>query len=272
MLEERFIQEWMLFLYGISVIFYFIDFLYQNQRANRVAFWLLSMVWLMQTIFLFIEMLTASQIPIQTFNDGLYTYTWIMITISLIIHRVYRLEFFMFFMSVFGFIVMVLHMIRSTQIVDAEQIPFLLDEMLLAHIVSALTAYGLFTVSFILAMLFHMQYYLLKQKNNYKWLRRFQDLEGLERRAFHFIVLAEPLLLLSIILGVVWAYMTGTEFYWGDSKTIGSMIVLVLYGWYIYRRIRRNDRGKAILRLNLFCFCILLINFFLFNTLSNFHF
>lgn len=168
---------------------------------------------------------------------------------------------------------MIIHTLQSIQLVDSAQIPAMLNEMLFAHIVLALVSYGSFTISFIFACLYFMQYYLLKQKKGgYKWLKRFQDLEGLEKRAFQLIVLAEPLLLLSIILGVVWAYMTGTEFYWGgDSKTIGSIFVFAIYAIYLLMRIRRGYRGKSILTWNIFSFLMLLINFFLFNSLSNFH-
>ncbi|MGN8645674.1 cytochrome C assembly family protein [Gracilibacillus sp. HCP3S3_G5_1] len=271
MFEERFLHEFMLLLYGLTVIIYFIDFLYHSRKANKIAFWLLAMVWIMQTIFLLTEIFQTPGIPIQTFNDGLYTYTWIIITFSLIVHQLFRLEFFMFFISVFGFFILIIHTLRSVQITDSTQIPMVLDEMLFAHIVLALMSYGLFTISFILACLYFMQYKYLKKKKEYKWLRRFQDLEGLEKRAFQLIVLGEPLLLLSIILGVVWAYMTGAEFYWGDSKTLGSIIVFIIYASYLYMRIQKGYQGKAILNWNIIAFMILLINFFLFNSLSNFH-
>ncbi|MFC4388334.1 inner membrane protein YpjD [Gracilibacillus marinus] len=267
----RLLFESILIIYAVSVIFYFIDFLFHNRKANRVAFWLLSMVWVIQTIFLLTEIITTASLPIQTFNDGLYTYTWIIVTFSLIIHRFFQLEFFMFFMSVFGFLFMLIHSLRSFQINDSSQIPVMLNEWLYAHIVLALISYGLFTISFVLALLYLMQYRFLKAKKGYKWLARFRDLEGIEKRAFQLIVLAEPLLLISIILGVVWAYMTNTTFYWYDSKTVGSILVFLIYGMYLYSRTRGNYRGRPILLLNVIAFCLLLINFFLFNTLSNFH-
>ncbi|KAB8134713.1 cytochrome C assembly protein [Gracilibacillus oryzae] len=271
MVLERLLHESMLLLYAVSVIFYFIDFLFHNRKANKIAFWFLAMVWVLQTIFLLIEIVETSSLPIQTFNDGLYTYAWIVVTLSLMIHRFFKLEFFMFFMSVFGFLVMLIHSLHSVKLTDSAQIPRMLNELLYAHIVLALVSYGLFTISFVLACLYFTQYKFLKAKKGYKWLRRFQDLEGLERRAFHLIVLAEPTLLLSIILGVVWAYMTNATFYWGDSKTVGSILVFIIYAMYLYNRTRGNYRGKPILLLNVIAFCFLLVNFFLFNTLSNFH-
>lgn len=45
------LHEATVLLYAISMLLYFIDFLNNNQKANRVAFWLLSIVWVLQTIF-----------------------------------------------------------------------------------------------------------------------------------------------------------------------------------------------------------------------------
>lgn len=45
------INELTIILYAICVLLYFIDFLNNNRKAKRAAFWLLSIVWLLQTIF-----------------------------------------------------------------------------------------------------------------------------------------------------------------------------------------------------------------------------
>ncbi len=107
MFPERFIQEGMLLAYGISVIFLFYRFfLYHNQKANRIAFWFLAMVWVIQTIFLLQEVIRTSSLPIGTFNDGLYTYVWIIVTFSLVVHRYFHLDLFMFFykcLRLFGY-------------------------------------------------------------------------------------------------------------------------------------------------------------------------
>ena len=45
-------QEGMVLLYAFSLIFFYMDFLFNNRKAKKVAFWLLYVIWLVQTILL----------------------------------------------------------------------------------------------------------------------------------------------------------------------------------------------------------------------------
>lgn len=45
------LYELSILLYVLSILLYFIDFLQRNRKANQVAFWLLSIVWMLQTFF-----------------------------------------------------------------------------------------------------------------------------------------------------------------------------------------------------------------------------
>lgn len=45
------IYELIVILYAVSVLLYFIDFVQNNRKANSIAFWLLSIVWVLQTAF-----------------------------------------------------------------------------------------------------------------------------------------------------------------------------------------------------------------------------
>ena len=81
-----------------------------------------------------------------------------------------------------------------------------------------------------------------------------------------------PLLLIGIIVGVVWAYVANAQFYWFDVKTIGSIVVLVIYVLYLILWVGKGYRGKIVSFYNITAFLILLLNFFLFGSLSNFHF
>lgn len=47
------LNELMIVLYALSVFLYFIDFLHHNRKANKIAFWLLSIVWVLQSFFYF---------------------------------------------------------------------------------------------------------------------------------------------------------------------------------------------------------------------------
>jgi len=85
-------------------------------------------------------------------------------------------------------------------------------------------------------------------------------------------VIGVPMLLLSLILGVIWAYIKVAHFQWYDAKVLGSFMVLVTYGIYLYIRIVKELQGRSVALLNIASFLVLLINFFLFGSLSRFHF
>ena len=103
------LHEATVLLYAISMLLYFIDFLNNNQKANKVAFWLLSIVWVLQTIFLFLYVMKTGRFPVLTIFEGLYFYAWVLISLSLIINRLLRVDFTVFFTNVLGFMVMAIH-------------------------------------------------------------------------------------------------------------------------------------------------------------------
>ncbi|WP_077621334.1 cytochrome C assembly family protein [Sediminibacillus massiliensis] len=272
MLEIKWLYEFILIIYGASVMGYFIDFIQFNRKANRIAFWLLSMVWILQTFFLLFQLLTKESFPVLNIYDGLYFYSWILVTFSLLINRFFRVDLLVFFTNLLGFFIMLLHIGATAQLEETEHGVYLVGELLIAHISLALLSYGFFTLSFIISVMYLLQYRLLKEKKGYKWLGRFGGLNKLDKLSFHTITIGVPSLMISIILGVVWAYSSGAEFYWYDFKTIGSIIVLLVYMIHLFLRLVRGYQGRAIAIFNSAAFLILLVNFFLFGTMSNFHF
>ncbi|WP_082233688.1 cytochrome c biogenesis protein [Halobacillus massiliensis] len=272
MFELKWIYELILLLYGASLIGYFIDFIQNNRKANRMAFWLLSMVWGLQTFFLLAQVFIEENFPIVNVYDSLYFYSWILVTFSLIINRLFRVDFFVFFANLLGFLVMLLYIATRAPNTLKDQGLSLVHEMLVVHITLALISYGFFTLSFIFSIMYLLQYRLLKQK---KWdakLFRLGDLTKLDHFSYIAVILGVPLLLIALILGVTWGYTSGDTFYWYDSKTLGSILVLLVYGVYLFLRVVKGYQGRSISIFNSAAFLFLLINFLLFGSLSNFHF
>ncbi|MCT2537928.1 cytochrome c biogenesis protein [Aquibacillus koreensis] len=271
MLEIGWLVELILIIYGISVMGYFIDFIQHNRKVNRLAFWLLTMVWVLQTIFLIYQFFSKANFPVLSVNEGLFFYAWILVTFSLIMNHFLKVDFLVFFTNVLGFFMVVLHIAITSGNEGGVRGEAIVGEILIAHITLAMLSYGFFTLSFVFSVMFLLQYRLLKQKIGYKWLKRFGDLERLDQWSFQTIKIALPTLLLSMILGIVWAYSSGAEFYWYDIKTVGSIIVFIVYSIYLSLRLGARYQGKSISLFNTAAFLFLLINYFLFSTLSKFH-
>lgn len=266
------LHEFTVILYALCVLLYFIDFLHNNRRVNKFAFWLLSFVWVIQSIFLLTKVLSTGRLPILSMVEGLYFYAWVLITLSLILNKFLRVDFIVFFTNLLGFFIMALHTFAPGQHGSSAVEGQLISELLMIHISMAILSYGAFSLSFVFSILYLIQYNLLKQKKWGKRLLRLDDLSKLDHMSYVLNLIGVPMLLLSLILGLLWAYIKVDNFYFYDAKVIGSFFVLVIYAWYLYKRVVLKLQGKAIANWNIGAFLLLLVNFFLFGSLSSFHF
>ncbi|MEK4028634.1 cytochrome c biogenesis protein CcsA [Pseudobacillus sp. FSL P4-0506] len=266
------LHELMVILYALSVMLYFIDFLNQNRKANKVAFWTLSIVWVLQTIFLFLYMFKTGRFPVLTLFEGLYFYAWILITLSLVINRLLRMDFTVFFTNMIGFAIMAIHTFAPVQMESQAMAEQLVSELLLIHITMAILSYAAFSLSFIFSALYLLQYRLLKMKKWSQRLWRLGDLDKLTKFSYVSNAVGVPMLLLSLILGLIWKFIKLPDVSWYDVKIITSFILLIIYGIYLYLKVRKGLYGKSLALLNTAAFLIILINFFLVSRFSSFHF
>ncbi|MBT2727047.1 cytochrome c biogenesis protein CcsA [Bacillus sp. ISL-75] len=265
------LHELTVVLYAFSVLLYFFDFLHHNRKANRIAFWLLAFVWVLQTVFLGIYMYKTGRFPVLTIFEGLYFYAWILVTLSIGINHLLRVDFIVFFTNILGFTVMAIHTFAPMQYGSHLMAKQLVSELLLIHITMAILSYGAFSLSFVFSTLYLLQYDLLKRK---KWgtrLLRLADLDKLEKSSYILAVIGVPMLLLSLILGLQWAFLKVPGMPWYDMKIIGSFLLLTVYSILLYLRIVKNLSGRKLAIWNTAAFLIVLINFFLFGQLSSFH-
>jgi HemX protein len=266
------LHEITIVIYAASVLLYFIDFLNRNRRANKVAFWLLAFVWVFQTVFLVFYMVDTGRFPVLTLFEGLYFYAWVLVTLSLAINKLLKVDFIVFFTNILGFIIMAIHTFAPVQYDSNVMTEQLVSELLLIHITMAILSYGAFSISFVFSLLYLIQYDLLKRKKWGKLLWRISDLSRLDYWSYILNVIGVPMLLLSLILGLQWAWIKVPDLAWYDAKLLGSFIVLAVYSIYLYLRVGKEMYGKALALLNIASFLIVLINFFLSGKLSSFHF
>lgn len=272
MFETRFIFEMILIIYCLSLFGYFIDFIKSNWKVNQISYWLLTAVWVLQTLLMINIAFASKGFPTLHLNDGLFFYAWTLLTFSLIINRLFAIHFIVFFTNLFSFFILLLAISLKAQEEMYQQGIQLVHEILITHIGLAILSYGFFTISFLLAFMYLVQYKFIKSKKGIKWMWRFTDLKQLDHYSYTAVIIGVPLLLIGVILGFVWAYVAEAEFYWLDLKTIGSLVVLVIYIVYLILRRFKGYRGKPISIYNTAAFLILLINYFLFSLLSGFHF
>lgn len=266
------LHEWMVVLYAVSLVFYFIDYLNRDKIAHRIGFWVLSIVYVMQTAFLVLYIVETKRFPILSLFEGIYFYAWLLITMSILLHLFSKVGYAAFFLNVIGFIFMTIHTFAPTQIKQSAIGDALISELLFIHISFAILSYVAFAMSFVFAVLYLLLYRTLKKR---KWSKQFGRLPSLQQTAMGMkigIITGIPFLFISLILGVQWAHIMLEEWSLLDMKIIGSFFILVVYGIVLFGIQTGKLRGNNSAWVNVFAFLFVIINFFLGSTLSGFHF
>lgn len=265
------LYELTVILYALSVLGYFIDFLQNNRKVNTIAFWLLSIVWILQSIYFVEELLKIGEFPILTLSRGLFFYAWVIVTLSLVINRFFRIDVFVFFANVLGFAIMSIFLFAPRGQSDILS-RHLMSGLLIIHVTIAFLAYGAFTLSFIFSAMYFMEHHMLKEKKWNRRILRFGSLSQLETASFVCNMFGVPLLLISLILGMVWASIKLHMFYWLDAKVILSFLVIMVYGSFLYQKVAKGMHGLTLVFWNTAAFLFVLINYFLSESLTRFHF
>ncbi|CEG23104.1 Cytochrome c biogenesis protein CcsA [Planococcus massiliensis] len=266
------LHEAMVILYAVSLVFYFIDYLYKEKKASRIAMTLLGIVWVLQTVFLALYIIETQRFPILTLFEGIYFYAWLLVTLSLVLRIFYRFDFAVFFINIIGFIFMTIHTFAPVQIERSPVGESLVSELLLIHITFAILSYVAFSLSFVFSALYMILYRLLKKK---KWTKQWSNLPSLGQAELGMtisILVGISLLFVSLVLGFQWAVISLNEFSVFDMKIVGSFVLLLVYSWILYRNRKGALSGMPYAMAHIYAFLLLLINFFLGSRLSEFHF
>ncbi len=266
------IYEMILFIYAVSLVGYGIDVIKSNWRIKQAAFGLLCLAWILQSGVLIDETIQTGALPILSLVDVLYVYAWVLLTCTLMISGFSRIPFVELCINIFAFLMLALAAGLDVKQQGLNETAHIIHEILVAHISFTILAYVFFTFSFFLSVMYLLQYWLLRKKKGFHWIWRFTDLKKLDEYSFTAVLIGVPLLFIGLALGFVWAYTSGSEFYWMDLKTVGSIVLLCIYIVYLLLRLLRGYRGKPISIYNSATFLVLLVNFFLFSVMSNFHF
>ncbi|WP_432358347.1 cytochrome C assembly family protein [Sporosarcina sp. UB5] len=265
-------HEVIVVLYAVSLVFYFIDYLNNNKLARRSAFWILTVVYLMQSSFLIARAIDTQRFPVLSLYEGVYFYAWLLISLSMILQAFSKVGFAVFFLNVIGFIFMTIYTFAPTQIEKSPVGESLISELLFIHITFAILSYAAFAMSFVFAILYLLVYKVLKQK---KWTKQFgrlpslqQSLSGMKASIYTGI----PVLFISLVLGIQWAIVALDDWSISDMKIIGSFLVIILYSLVLFLQRRGSVTANDFAWANVFAFLFVIINFFLGSRLSQFHF
>lgn len=264
------LYELMIILYALSIVLYFTDYFSKNIKFRRVAFWFVSVVWVLQILFIALFIIETKRFPILSLYEGVFFYAWLLTTLSIVLHCIARVDLPVFFINVLSFVFITIHLF-SPQTTEQVVGDSLVSEMLLIHISFAIVSYAAFSVAFVFSLLYLILYRILKRKKLNSLWSRLPSLQQMVRWINLSTIIGIPLLLISLILGLEWAFLTLEDVSVFDVKIIGSFIVSVVYLIIFLLYQRGKLIGTTYAQIHVYLFLLVVINFFLGSKLSNFH-
>jgi HemX protein len=271
MVTQSWLFDAILYIYALCLLFYFSDFVGANRSAKRMGTGLLAVVWLLQTSYLIYNFYMHRHNFVFTMFETLLLFSWLMITLSLIVNRFFRVEPLVFFANVIGFTVLALHFFSHPNVVPALQRGEALNELLFIHVTLAICSYAAFSIAAILSGMYLFLHRQLKVKNWSPAMKRMPSLEKIEKYTFNAVLSGFPLLVLSLALGVVWLALRQNGSFLLDPKVINSTLVLLVYLSFLLQRRFSRTSGTRLAWWNLGAFAFVLANFMISNVLSGFH-
>nr|WP_263313050.1 cytochrome c biogenesis protein [Mammaliicoccus sp. Marseille-Q6498] len=265
------LHEIVLVIYMLCLGCYFYDFIQKNSKVRTFGYYALGIVWIFQTIFLVMYIITTKQFPVLTLFEGFYFYTWMIITVSLVLNYFKSTDLTVFIINLIGFVFLVMHTFRPEQFDTDNTAASVMNELLLIHISLAILSYVIFAMSTSYAILYILQRKNLKEKKFNQKFFRIGSIDQLEQNVFRFTLLGFLVLLISLILGIQWGLIIIGSEIWLDSKVIGSLVVLLLYGIYLFLRVRNKIRTKTLVIANIMIFLVCMINYLVVSKFSGFH-
>lgn len=270
-MTKNWFYDAIVYIYALSLLFYFSDFVGANQRAKRMGTGLLSFVWSLQFVYLAVSLYGSRTMLDFTLLETLLLYSWLLITLSLVIHRFFRIDLFVFLVNLFGFAVLLLPAFFNPSF--STTIPGALfgDKLLFAHAALAIVSYAAFAVAAVFSGMYLFLHRQLKEKNWSQTMKRLPSLEVIHRYTGYAVIAGAPLLLISMALGFVRLWLQGDVRVLFDSKVLNSIIVLGAYAFYIIQRFSLRIPGVRLAAWNLAAFAVVLINLIVSNYYSAFH-
>ncbi|SEM66652.1 inner membrane protein YpjD [Paenibacillus sp. OV219] len=269
MVTQNWFYDGILYVYALSLLFYFSDFVDRNRQAKQLGTGLLIFVWVLQTGFIVHRIISHLDMTFMSLFEYLLLFSWLLITVSLVMSRFFRMELIVFFVNVIGFAVLTINLFGIGSGASMERWE-LAHDMLILHVILMILAYTAFTLSAIFSGMYLFLFRRLKGKQWTKQMQRMPSLDVADRFMFRVSLVGTPLLMLSLAIAVASILVEGRYGLLLDLKVLTSFVALALYIWNVMKHQWFDGAGRKFARFNLISYAVLLLNVFM-NEASNFH-
>lgn len=234
---------------------YVTDLLAPKRILLKIATGFTSMGFLSITAIIIGRTIASRRIPLSNmFEFGLF-FLWSAVGVYLYIYFKNRLR-------PLGVIILPLAALMTFGLLTLDKeikplMPALKSNWLYFHVFTAIAAYGCFTVSFAVALL-----YLMKDRwTSNKLSAGIPALAVLDELTYKIICIGMPFLTLCIVTGAFWAEKAWGQYWSWDPKETWSLITWLIYAAFLHMRLISNWRGKKAIYLTIAGFLAVVFTF-----------
>lgn len=245
--------------YLTAGIFYLLQFIFEKALITKAALRLTALAWLLQSILLGLHF---AQVGYPFLVNSFLSYmlsTWVTALVFLILNWKYRFQIVGVFILPLISIFYLLALFSSENYALASDL--IKNPWASIHITFSFLALAIFSLSFILAIIFIIEEFQLKHKVLPKVFLKLPNLEILER--IHAKALTVGFILLSggIITGAAWAKSATGIYFFEDARQLWSIVAWLIYAFFLQARLTAGWRGRKGILLSILGFIVILFTF-----------
>ena len=226
-------------LYLASMVLYFIFFAMKNEKAARIAGWVITVAFVLHTAALLVRGIGAGRLPLTNQYEFATSFAWGICLCFLVFVKKYHFQALGTFVTPVIFLLIGYAAMQRREV--RELMPALRSNWLGIHVSTAIISYGAFGVSFAVSSMF-----LLKQgrENHDFWKKNIPDYDRLDIISYRAVSLGFLFLTFVIITGAIWAERAWGSYWSWDPKETWSLITWIIYALYLHLRLNKGWRGR----------------------------
>ncbi|WP_223068245.1 cytochrome c biogenesis protein CcsA [Paenibacillus caui] len=264
------IDDAAIYIYALSLLFYFSNCFRRNPGAKRMGAGLLACSMVLMLFAFGSRLQTEGVAALLSAYDYLQWVSFCLMLSSVFITFLPRTELAVLLVSLAGFVMLVANRLSFSD----DQYPlvhgYTLHSMLTLHIVLAGVSFAALTLAAVFASMYLFLHHRLKTKKWSDTIRRLPSLEDLDSSMPGAVMWGVSLLSVSLLIAGVVMAKEGSLQSFLDLKVISTFVSLLVYLLYFIIRSYKRISGVSMAKWVLLGYAIVIVNF-LSNSLSAFH-
>ena len=231
-----------LVLYFTAMILFLVDVLLRRASLGKFARGALIIGMLVHTASLATRYAEVGQTPVANLHEALSFFAWMLIGSFLLFDLRYRLDILGALVCPMAVIMMIA---GGTLFYEAPaQNPMLDSWWFPVHVSLACAGYAVFTLAFLVGIMYLLQERMLKNKSFSGLYYRLPSLDILDTLNYRCLTFGFPLMTMAIISGAVWANQAWGGYWRWDPKETSALITWLLYAALLHGRLNVGWRGR----------------------------